>query len=204
MQVPSRPQPLANCSPPTTRLTLPRPNRTRKQQACGNCGGFAENICGRVRCRRLWRLKSESFRELGASMEASEIQEYSERLREGAEKSLTYVSLIIAGLAVLLDIVTVLGHRAHTHSVLEQTRAADQWNEYQARRMRVQMLQTESTLLSLQPSIDEAAARSKIAANKAQVTKWQAELAEDMEKARELETSVDREERQAARYDLGE
>jgi len=137
-------------------------------------------------------------------MEASEIQEYSERLREGAEKSLTYVSLIIAGLAVLLAIVTVLGHRAHTHSVLEQTRAADQWNEYQARRMRVQMLQTESTLLSLQPSIDEAAARSKIAANKAQVTKWQAELAEDMEKARVLETSVDREERQAARYDLGE
>jgi hypothetical protein len=137
-------------------------------------------------------------------MEASEVNEFSEQVKEGGEKSLTHVSLIIAGLAVLLAIVTVLGHRAHTHSVLEQTRAADQWNEYQARKMRVQQVQMENTLLTLQPSVDQAAAQAKVAANKAEITKWQAELDKDMEKAHDLEANVDLKERQAARYDLGE
>jgi aconitase A len=137
-------------------------------------------------------------------MEASEIHEYSERLQEGVEKRLTYVSLIIAGLAVLVAIVTVLGHRAHTHSLLEQTRAADQWNEYQSRKMRVHQTQIAIDMLSLQPSIDAAATRATVATYKAQVTKWQASLDQAMEKARELEVSVDHEERQAARFDLGE
>jgi len=137
-------------------------------------------------------------------MEASEVQEFADQLKEGAEKSLTHVSLIIAVLAVLLAVVTVLGHRAHTHSVLEQTRAADQWNEYQARRMRLQQTQIAIDLLTLQPSIDPAGAREKIATYKGEITKWQSELKEDMDKAHELEANVDHEERQAARFDLGE
>lgn len=137
-------------------------------------------------------------------MEASEIQEFSEQLKEGAEKRLTHVSLIIAILAVLVAMVTVLGHRTHTRAVLEQTRAADQWNEYQARKLRVQQTQSENTLLSLQPSVDATATQTRIATNKAQATKWQAELDQDREKAHELETEVDHAEREAARFDLGE
>ena len=137
-------------------------------------------------------------------MEAAEVHEFSEQLKEGGEKRLTHVSVIIAALAVLVAIVTVLGHRAHTRSVLEQTRAADQWNEYQARKMRVQLLQTENSLLSLQPSVNAAATQARIAANKEGIAKWQAELDQDMEKAHELEASVDTEERYAARFDLGE
>jgi hypothetical protein len=137
-------------------------------------------------------------------MEASEIHEFSEQLQEGAEKSLKYVSLIIAILAVLVAMVTVLGHRAHTQAVLEQTRAADQWNEYQARRIRVQQTQIADDLLTLQPSVDAAATQARVATYKAQITKWQAELEKDMDKARELETEVDHAEREAARFDLGE
>jgi hypothetical protein len=137
-------------------------------------------------------------------MEASEIHEFSEQMKEGAEKSLMRVSLIIAILAVMVAMVTVLGHRAHTHAVLEQTRAADQWNEYQARKLRVQQTQIANDLLSLQPSNDPAATQAKLATYKAEITKWQAELEQDMEKARELETQVDHEERLAARFDLGE
>lgn len=137
-------------------------------------------------------------------MEASEIHEFSEQLQEGAEKSLMHVSLIIAILAVLVAMVTVLGHRAHTMAVLEQTRAADQWNEYQARKLRVQQTQSENTLLSLLPSVNASATQAKIATNKAQTTKWQAELDQDIEKAHELEAQVEHEEQRAARYDLGE
>jgi hypothetical protein len=137
-------------------------------------------------------------------MEPHEIHEFSEQLKEGAEKSLMHVSLTIAILAVLVAMVTVLGHREHTEAVLEQTRAADQWNEYQARRMRVQQLQIASDLLSLQPSSDAAAAKAKLGVYKSQITKWQKEIDQDAEKARELESEVDRAERRAARFDLGE
>jgi hypothetical protein len=137
-------------------------------------------------------------------MEASEIHEFLEQVQEGAEKSLTRVSLTIAILAVLVAMVTVLGHREHTEAVLEQTRAADQWNEYQARKLRVQQTQSENTLLSLQPSVDAAATHAKMATNKAQIAKWQAELDRDAESARALEKEVDRTERKAARFDLGE
>lgn len=137
-------------------------------------------------------------------MEPHEVHEFSEQLREGAEKSLTHVSLIIAILAVLVAMVTVLGHRAHTQAVLEQTRAADQWNEYQARKMRVQQLETASDVLSLLSSGNPAAVQAKLKTYKGQMTKWQGELDKDAELAHELETEVDRAEHKAARFDLGE
>ena len=39
-------------------------------------------------------------------------------------------------LAVLVAITTVLGHRTHTEAVLDQNKATDQWNEYQAHKIR--------------------------------------------------------------------
>jgi hypothetical protein len=47
-----------------------------------------------------------------------------------------HVSLAISVLAVLVAMVTVLGHRTHTEAILMQTRAADQWNQYQAKKIR--------------------------------------------------------------------
>lgn len=137
-------------------------------------------------------------------MEASEIQEFSEQLKEGREESLTQVSLIIAILAVLVAMVTVLSHREHTQAVLEQTRAADQWNEYQSRKLRVQQTQIASDLLALQPANNAAAVQAQLATFKAQITKWQTQLDVDSQQARELEAKVDVAERRAARFDLGE
>ena len=51
-------------------------------------------------------------------MEANEIQEFTESLEKGGENNLTYVSLAISILAVLVAMVTVLGHRTHTEAVL--------------------------------------------------------------------------------------
>lgn len=137
-------------------------------------------------------------------MEPHEMHEFSEQVKEGAEKNLTRVSLIIAILAVLVAMVTVLGHRQHTEAVLQQTRAADQWNEYQARRMRVQQLETTSDLLSLQPSSNAAAVQAKIAGYKTRIAKWNGELDKDTELAQELENDVNKAERKASRFDLGE
>lgn len=137
-------------------------------------------------------------------MEAGEIHEFAEQVKEGGEKSLQHVSLIISVLAVLVAMVTVLGHREHTEAVLLQTRAADQWNEYQSRKLRVQELDVASDLLSLQPSSNAAGVHGKLESYKAQRTKWQGELDEGSAEARKLETEVNLAEAKAARFDLGE
>jgi Domain of unknown function (DUF4337) len=137
-------------------------------------------------------------------MEASEVHEFSEQLKEGAEKSLMHVSLIIAILAVLVAMVTVLSHRAHTQAVLEQTRAADQWNEYQAHKVRMQQTQIASDLLTLQPSTDPAATRATVTTYKTHMAKWQEEIDQEAEAAHKLEEQVEVDERVAARFDLGE
>jgi hypothetical protein len=140
-------------------------------------------------------------------MESTEVQEFSNRLKEAGEagsESLTHISLAISILAVLVAMVTVLGHRTHTLTVLEQTRAADQWNQYQAKKIRMDNVSLTVDLLALQPGIDPSALAAKTAAYNAQITKWQEDLVEEEKKAREYESEVEIAERQAARYDLGE
>ncbi len=95
------------------------------------------------------------------------MDEFSKQMREAGESGLRRVSLAISVLAVLVAMVTVLGHRTHTEAVLMQTRAADQWNLYQAKKIRQGQISTTMDLLSLQPSADDAAVQIKLAVNKA-------------------------------------
>ena len=139
-------------------------------------------------------------------MEPTEIQEFSNQLKEAGEEgeSLTNISLAISILAVLVAMVTVLGHRTHTEAVLQQTRAGDQWNEYQARKIRADNTSTAIDLLRLQPSANAAAVESKIAEYQAHLDKWKDELHESQEQAREFEHEVTLAEAKAGRFDLGE
>jgi hypothetical protein len=88
--------------------------------------------------------------------------------------------------------------------VLQQTRAADQWNLYQAKKIRQGQVSAESDLLSLQPSSNNAGVQKKIADNKTHIDKWNDDLKEEQEKALDLEADVARAEKRADRYDLGE
>ena len=96
------------------------------------------------------------------SMEANEMHEFAEQLEKAGEANLRSVSLIISILAVLVAMVTVLGHRTHTEAVLMQTRAADQWNEYQAKKIRQGQISVASDLLSLQPNANQAAVEQRL------------------------------------------
>src|SRR5271156_4779119 len=137
-------------------------------------------------------------------MEPTGIHEFSQQMKEAGETSLTGISLAISILAVLVAMVTVLGHRTHPRAVLMQTRAADKWNEYQSRRTRTENLQVTVYLLPLQPVSNPAATRKTLDDYHARIAKWAAELTDDQAKARDLETKVEHAEAQAARYDLGE
>jgi hypothetical protein len=137
-------------------------------------------------------------------MEPTEIKEFTEQLEEGRENRLTHVSLAISILAVFVAMVTVMGHRAHTEAVLLQARASDQWNEYQAKRIRQTELGVAGDLLTLQPGNNAEAIHKKLQEYKAHDEKWVEELKQEQEKARDLEGEVALVERKASRYDLGE
>ena len=79
------------------------------------------------------------------SHEALELQEQEEA---GREKDLKPVSFSMALLAVLVAIVTVMGHRTHTEAVLLQAKASDQWNLYQAKKIRQNDTELATDLLS--------------------------------------------------------
>ena len=70
-------------------------------------------------------------------MEANEVQELQENAEHGShESSLRPVAFTMSVVAVLVAVTTVLGHRTHTEAVLNQNQATDQWNEYQAHKIR--------------------------------------------------------------------
>jgi hypothetical protein len=139
-------------------------------------------------------------------MEAHEVQEFANQMKESAEgkgESLKTISLAISILAVLVAMVTVLGHRTHTEAILMQSRAADQWNEYQAKKIRMDNLSVTVDLMTLQPALSVAATAKRGEFN-AHIEKWKSDLAEEQKKAEEFEHEVTRAEAKADRYDLGE
>jgi len=139
--------------------------------------------------------------------EPSEIHEFAHKLQEASDhggEPLMRISLAISILAVLVAMVTVIGHRTHTEAVLMQARASDIWNEYQAKKIRTDNLTVTTDLLALQPSSDPAAVQAKTAEYKDHIAKWQADLTEEQKQAREYESEVAHAEAKARRYDLSE
>ena len=139
-------------------------------------------------------------------MEAHEIHEFAHQMKESGEgegESLKVISLAISILAVLVAMVTVIGHRTHTEAVLLQTRAADQWNEYQAQKIRMSNFSVAVDQLDLQSSLSAAAA-AKRDEYEHHIAKWASDLNVEEKKAEEFEAEVEHAERRATRYDLGE
>lgn len=138
-------------------------------------------------------------------MEANEAQELQEHAEHGSKESaMRPVAFTMSVLAVLVAVTTVLGHRTHTEAVLYQNKATDQWNEYQAKKIRSYNTGLAADLLGVVNLSDRDAA-AKIAKGYADhQAKWNADLKEDQEKAEALEKRVDRAEARADRFDLGE
>ncbi len=136
-------------------------------------------------------------------MEAGEVHEFVENLEKGAEARQYAVSFSISVLAVLVALTTVLSHRAHTEAVLQQARATDEWNLYQAKKIRQSNITTTSDLLQvLAPGSSTAAA--KLDDYRKHTAKWDDDLKESEGRARDLEKDVEAAEHRASRYDSGE
>jgi hypothetical protein len=151
-------------------------------------------------------------------MEANEAQELKEHAEHGAEAGLRPIAFTMSVLAVLVAIMTVLGHRTHTEAILNQTRAAveqnrvsDDWALYQAKKIRASDTDLSARLLH-DLTVSDKNAASKDAKDWADhQEKWLADLKESEEKAREqenrvheFEKKVEEAEARANRFDLGE
>jgi Domain of unknown function (DUF4337) len=139
------------------------------------------------------------------AMEANEAHELMEHHEHAAnDQPLRPIAFAMSVLAVLVAVVTLLGHRASTESVLAQARASDQWNEYQAKRIRQHEAGLTADLLSTLPLSDKAAADDLKAKYQKNIVQWTDEIRQEAAQAHEFEAEVRLAERRADRYDLGE
>ena len=138
-------------------------------------------------------------------MEANEVQELQEHAEHGShESAMRPVAFTMSVLAVLVAITTVLGHRTHTEAVLNQNKATDKWNEYQAHKIRSNNTALASDLLSAVAISDKDAAQKITKSYADHQAKWADDLKKAKDEADALETEVAYAEARADRYDLSE
>jgi hypothetical protein len=138
-------------------------------------------------------------------MEANEAQELQEQAEHGSnESSLRPVAFTMSVLAVLVAVTTVLGHRTHTEAVLDQNKATDKWNEYQAHKIRSNDTLLTADLLSVVAISDKAAAAKIQKTYADHQAKWTEDLKKAKDEADALEKEVEKAEARANRFDLGE
>lgn len=131
-----------------------------------------------------------------------ELHEHAEKAQENP--GLVGATFTMSLIAVLVAAVSVLGHRAHTRTIVNQTKAADSWAEYQARNIRRHNYQLFIDLLSVAQMKDSNQAEQVKAKYAGEIKRYEAELKGAQSRALNFEAEAEESERQAARYDLGE
>ncbi|HTT22653.1 MAG TPA: DUF4337 domain-containing protein [Candidatus Sulfotelmatobacter sp.] len=136
------------------------------------------------------------------SEELNELKEHAEHAKENP--ALAPVSVTMAILAVLVAVVTLLGHRSHTEEVVLQAKASDQWAYYQAKNIRRHEDEIVADVSSVQPTIDAAALGKLREKYSEEASRYKDEQKDIEDKAREMEGEVATERNRADRYDLAE
>ena len=136
------------------------------------------------------------------SEELNELKEHAEHANE--DPTLAPVSVTMAILAVLVAVVSLLGHRAHTEEVVLQAKSSDQWAFYQAKNIRLHNYDMSLDMLPLIEFKDKEQAGKIQEKYKAQVDRYTKEQAEIEEQAKDFEGESARAQRKADRFDLGE
>jgi Domain of unknown function (DUF4337) len=136
------------------------------------------------------------------SEELNELKEHAEHAKH--DPTLAPVSLTMALLAVLVAVVSLLGHRAHTEEIVLQSKATDQWAFYQAKNMRRHVDELFTDLTSVQATIDAAALSKLREKYSAEASRYKDDQKDLDTEARTLEAEVLTEMKRADRYDLAE
>ena len=138
-------------------------------------------------------------------MDASEVQDLKENLEQGAkEEPLRPVAFTMSVLAVVLAVTTVMGERTHADAIINQNLATDQWNDYQAHKIRSNDEELVTGLMSVVALSDKEAAAKKVKAFADQIEKSTGEQNQLQAEANALQAKVKQGEARSDRFDLGE
>jgi len=113
------------------------------------------------------------------------------------------VGVMAALLAVFLAVVTILSHRAHTEAIIAKTDSNDQWQYYQANRLKYHNLEVAEQLISILGPNNPGAKEALDHFNK-DMQKYTGQANEQQEKAKHQMEQSEAAEHRGLRYDLGE
>ena len=136
------------------------------------------------------------------SEELNELQEHAEHAKH--DPTLVPVTVTMAILAVLVAVVTLLGHRAHTEEVVLQAKSSDQWAYYQAKNIRRHTDELFVDLTSVEATTDAATLANLRDKYSGEATRYKDEQKGIEDTAHEMEAEVAHERNRADRFDLAE
>jgi hypothetical protein len=136
--------------------------------------------------------------------EGEELHELQERAEGGRARGMAPVSFTMAVLAVLVAVVTLLGHRSHTEEILLQNKTTDQWAYYQAKNLRRNNLEALNDMMSALSGKDSARAEAVEKRFEASIEKYKDDQGEIEHEARTLESELTLTTHRADRFDTAE
>jgi hypothetical protein len=114
------------------------------------------------------------------------------------------VSVTISILAVLVAVVTLLGHRAHTEELSLETQAASRWTQFQAKSIRQHEAENTSDVVNLVASLDKENGEALRKKYEKELEHYASDKEDVSEEAKRLEAERDSAARKADRFDGGE
>lgn len=120
-----------------------------------------------------------------------------------ADPNTRRVGILVGVVGILLSVVTIASHRAHTQAVIHRTESNDQWSYYQAKKIREY---TAEVALSVMQTLSTDASKTDAAVHKLEAAR--AKYAADAERIQEDARAKDKEsaveEHRALYFDIGE
>jgi Domain of unknown function (DUF4337) len=113
------------------------------------------------------------------------------------------VGLLVGVVGILLSVVTIASHRAHTQAVIHRTEANDEWVYYQAKKDREYTSEVTASLLQTLET-DAAKAEAPVHKLNAARDKYAADAERIQEDANRKDAETKLEERRALCFDIGE
>jgi hypothetical protein len=125
------------------------------------------------------------------------------RPEHSADPNTARVGILVGVVGILLSVVTIASHRAHTEAIIHRTEANDSWAYYQAKKIREY---TSEVTVSVLQSIGADAAKTEAGVQKLNAArdKYAADAEKIREDANHNDAETKREERRALRFDIGE
>ncbi|HEY2782131.1 MAG TPA: DUF4337 family protein [Steroidobacteraceae bacterium] len=113
------------------------------------------------------------------------------------------VGILVGVVGILLSVVTIASHRAHTDAVIHRTESNDQWTYYQAKKIREN---TQETMLALMGALNPDPAKAEGVTRKLEAAraKYAADAEKIQEDARAKDEETKKEEHRALYFDIGE